>query len=151
MFKFGKNAFQTILFNAILAALIVVVINYILTRRTLKNLMVSGGAYNNSDRGLTSRVKSSSINVNQILSADSVGNEAEIAALQILVNLYNEEKYVNVDGIWSDKLTTAVQHMTGGQTAVSLYNLIQVEFPRLEPERYTNEQLYKLINSQIIV
>lgn len=149
---FPKGSVKFILINLVIAALIVVLINYILARREINNLKISGGKYNNSDRGLYSRIKSHSININQNLNSETAPqNKAEIAALQLLVNLYNTEKYVEVDGVWSDKLEYAVKDMTGGALSTTLYDMIQVNFSRIAPEEYSTDFLYKFINAQILI
>lgn len=140
---------QNIIFHLLGAALLTVIIHYILARKTINNLKLTAGNYDDA-KGLTAPFKVEALNFDQMLSKDTPAeNRGEIAALQILCNLLDGQKVVNVTGVWDAKTEEFIKMATDGQISTNLKGFINITFPYHAPE-YTPDQLIELINTQLL-
>lgn len=131
-----KNASQHILFHSIVAMLVTVVIYFILSRRRISELkgLAQGLSVDTStelaiEKGLITSVRAPSLNYNVTVSSTAVNALGEIAAVQLLINWYNGEKFTEVTGVWNTETEAAIKELTGGRITSTLYEVMHILLP----------------------
>lgn len=123
----AKKLAAIMIINSLVATIVFFTVLWIVNRRRnapylffpRSGALAQGGV----DLGLLySGVKYPGINYQLFLSPNTPGATGEIAALQLLINLYNGEKYTEVTGVWNEQTTAALQQIFG-RDSTSLYEM----------------------------